>query len=198
MTDSTDASTPDQAEPQPGDTAPPTGGPTTADPTGAADPTTTVPGETTEPADAADPADAAGEREDGGTGPTEKATDASSGSRLLDTIRAGYSFEGAALQFGAAVVDGTAHADVPVGIPLTAMNRHGLVAGATGTGKTKTLQLMAEQLVEAGVPVFLADVKGDLSGLASPGEPNEKVNARSKDIGMTWEATAYPTEFYAL
>ncbi|MGL5910380.1 MAG: helicase HerA-like domain-containing protein, partial [Phycicoccus sp.] len=103
-----------------------------------------------------------------------------------------------ALQFGAAVVDGTAHADVPVGIPLSAMNRHGLVAGATGTGKTKTLQLMAEQLVEAGVPVFLADVKGDLSGLASPGEPNEKVNARSKDIGMTWEATAYPTEFYAL
>ncbi|MGL5817641.1 MAG: helicase HerA-like domain-containing protein [Phycicoccus sp.] len=117
---------------------------------------------------------------------------------MLDTIRAGYSFEGAALQFGAAVVDGTAHADVPVGIPLAAMNRHGLVAGATGTGKTKTLQLMAEQLVEAGVPVFLADVKGDLSGLASPGEPNEKVSARSKDIGMTWEATAYPTEFYAL
>ncbi|MGL5928380.1 MAG: helicase HerA-like domain-containing protein [Dermatophilaceae bacterium] len=131
-------------------------------------------------------------------GTSSDAAGASSGSPLLDTIRAGYSFEGAALQFGAAVVDGTAHADVPVGIPLSAMNRHGLVAGATGTGKTKTLQLMAEQLVEAGVPVFLADVKGDLSGLASPGEPNEKVSTRSKDIGMTWEATAYPVEFYAL
>ena len=65
---------------------------------------------------------------------------------IIDEIRAGYAFEGAALEFGAAVVDGTAHPDARVRIPLSAMNRHGLVAGATGTGKTKTLQLMAEQL----------------------------------------------------
>ena len=78
------------------------------------------------------------------------------------------------------------------------MNRHGLVAGATGTGKTKTLQLMAEQLCEQGVPVFLADIKGDLSGMASPGEPNERITTRSADIGMQWQATAYPTEFFTL
>ncbi|GAA4399959.1 DUF853 family protein [Fodinibacter luteus] len=116
----------------------------------------------------------------------------------VDEIRAGYAFEGPALEFGAAVVDGTAHPDARVRIPLSALNRHGLVAGATGTGKTKTLQLMAEQLVEQGVPVFLADIKGDLSGMASPGEPNDKIAARSADVGMDWQATAYPVEFFAL
>ncbi|HYN67763.1 MAG TPA: helicase HerA-like domain-containing protein [Ornithinibacter sp.] len=116
----------------------------------------------------------------------------------VDEIRAGYAFEGPSLEFGAAVVDGTAHPDATVRIPLSAMNRHGLVAGATGTGKTKTLQLMAEQLVAQGVPVFLADIKGDLSGMATPGEPNEKITARSSDVGMTWQATSYPVEFYAL
>ena len=116
----------------------------------------------------------------------------------VDEIRAGYAFEGASLEFGAAVVDGTAHPDATVRIPLSAMNRHGLVAGATGTGKTKTLQLMAEQLVAQGVPVFLADIKGDLSGMATAGEPNDKVTARSADVGMAWQATSYPVEFYAL
>ena len=117
---------------------------------------------------------------------------------LVEQIRAGYAFEGPALELGAAVVDGTAHADVAVRIPLSAMNRHGLVAGATGTGKTKTLQLMAEQLAEQGVPVFLADVKGDLSGMASPGEGSERIASRSRDVGMEWEPTAYPVEFYSL
>jgi DNA helicase HerA-like ATPase len=117
---------------------------------------------------------------------------------LVEQIRAGYAFEGPALELGAAVVDGTAHADVAVRIPLSAMNRHGLVAGATGTGKTKTLQLMAEQLVEQGVSVFLADVKGDLSGMASPGEGSERIASRSRDVGMEWEPTAYPVEFYSL
>ncbi|HQH08721.1 MAG TPA: DUF853 family protein, partial [Phycicoccus sp.] len=81
-------------------------------------------------------------------------------------IAAGYAFNGPALEFGAAVLDTTAYKDAKVKIPLSVINRHGLVAGATGTGKTKTLQLMAEQLVEQGVPVFLADIKGDLSGMA--------------------------------
>lgn len=117
---------------------------------------------------------------------------------LVEQIRAGYAFEGPALELGAAVVDGTAHADVAVRIPLSAMNRHGLVAGATGTGKTKTLQLMAEQLAEQGVPVFLADVKGDFSGMASPGEGSERIASRSRDVGMEWEPTAYPVEFYSL
>ena len=119
-------------------------------------------------------------------------------STLLDEIRAGYGFEGPALELGAAVVDDTAHPDAVVRIPLGSLNRHGLVAGATGTGKTKTLQLMAEQLVEQGVPVFLADIKGDLSGMATPGEGGERIAARMADVGMTWEPTAYPVEFYSL
>ncbi len=117
---------------------------------------------------------------------------------ILGQIRAGYAFEEPALELGAAVVDGAAHPDATVRIPLSAMNRHGLVAGATGTGKTKTLQLMAEQLVEHGVPVFLADVKGDLSGMASPGEGNDRIADRSADVGMEWTPTAYPVEFYSL
>ena len=113
-------------------------------------------------------------------------------------IAAGYAFNGPALEFGAAVLDNTAYKDAKVKIPLAVMNRHGLVAGATGTGKTKTLQLMAEQLVEQGVPVFLADIKGDLSGMASPGVANDKITARASDIGEEWTPTAYAAEFYSL
>ncbi|MEI2766498.1 MAG: helicase HerA-like domain-containing protein [Dermatophilaceae bacterium] len=113
-------------------------------------------------------------------------------------IAAGYAFSGGALEFGAAVKDGTAYPAAAVKIPLGVLNRHGLVAGATGTGKTKTLQLMAEQLSAQGVSVFLADVKGDLSGMASPGQPNDKIAARAADIGQQWTATAYPTEFSCL
>ncbi len=116
----------------------------------------------------------------------------------ISEIAKGYAFDGGALDFGAAVVDGTAYPDAKVRIPLAVMNRHGLVAGATGTGKTKTLQLMAEQLAAQGVPVFLADIKGDLSGVASPGVSNDKVTARAKDVGEEWTATAFATEFYAL
>ena len=116
----------------------------------------------------------------------------------LEAIRAGYAFTGPALEFGAAVINLQAHADVRVRIPLSVMNRHGLVAGATGTGKTKTLQLMAEQLSQGGVPVFLADVKGDLSGMASPGVSNERVAGRAADVGQEWVGTAYPTQFYCL
>ena len=117
---------------------------------------------------------------------------------IVDQIIAGYGFDGPALELGAAVVDDTAHPEAVVRIPLGALNRHGLVAGATGTGKTKTLQLMAEQLVEQGVPVFLADIKGDLSGMATPGTPNERIDARMQDVGLTWEPSAYPVEFYSL
>ena len=123
---------------------------------------------------------------------------ASESNAHLDEIRAGYAFDGPALEFGAAVIDDTAHADAPVKIPLAVLNRHGLVAGATGTGKTKTLQLMAEQLSGQGVPVFLADIKGDLSGMASPGEPNDKIASRAEDVGQDWQPTAYPTEFLSL
>lgn len=118
--------------------------------------------------------------------------------QILAQIKAGYGFDGAALELGAAVLDGQAHADVPVRLPLSMMSRHGLVAGATGTGKTKTLQLMAEQLSAQGVPVFLADIKGDLSGIASPGRSGDRVATRAADVGQQWVGTSYPTEFYSL
>ena len=118
---------------------------------------------------------------------------------ILTTLATGYTFTGPTIDLGAAVVDGTAHADTQIRLPLAMMNRHGLVAGATGTGKTKTLQLMAEQLATAGVPVFLADVKGDVSGIATPGEQSDRVTKRAADVGGNpWTPTGFPAEFYAL
>ncbi len=122
----------------------------------------------------------------------------STGNAQVDEIAKGYAFGGPALEFGATVVDNLAYPAAPVRIPLGVLNRHGLVAGATGTGKTKTLQVMAEQLSAQGVPVFVADMKGDLSGLATAGEPSDRILARAKEIGEDWTGTAYPTEFYAL
>ncbi|MGC0422245.1 helicase HerA-like domain-containing protein [Embleya sp. AB8] len=116
----------------------------------------------------------------------------------IATIAAGYAVTGPALELGAAVVEGTACPQAGVRVPLAVLNRHGLVAGATGTGKTKTLQLIAEQLSAQGVPVFLADVKGDLSGISAPGEPGERVAARAAEVGQDWQPAGCPVEFYAL
>jgi DNA helicase HerA-like ATPase len=113
-------------------------------------------------------------------------------------VRAGYAFTGPALELGALVVGEGCDPTAKVRIPLSMVNRHGLVAGATGTGKTKTLQAMAEQLSAAGVPVFLADIKGDLSGMAAPGEASDRVTKRAADIGLDWAPAAYPVEFFAL
>lgn len=113
-------------------------------------------------------------------------------------IAAGYTVEGQALQLGTVVVEGATDPAAQVRIPLATVNRHGLVAGATGTGKTKTLQLIAEQLSAAGVPVLMADVKGDLSGLARPGESSDKITARAKETGETWEPAGFPVEFLSL
>ncbi|MEV8624815.1 helicase HerA-like domain-containing protein [Streptomyces sp. NBC_01268] len=113
-------------------------------------------------------------------------------------IAAGYAFDGAALDLGALLWDGECHPDARIRIPLPMLNRHGLVAGATGTGKTKTLQLIAEQLSANGVPVFLADIKGDVSGVAAPGVDGEKVRERAAQVGQEWTATGFPCEFYGL
>ena len=113
-------------------------------------------------------------------------------------VAAGYTFEGAALELGGLLVDATTLGGVPVRIPLAMLNRHGLVAGATGTGKTKTLQLLAEQLSDAGVPVFAADIKGDLSGLSVPGQENPKVVERAGSVGQEWHARGFPVELFAL
>ncbi|MDP9027993.1 MAG: DUF853 domain-containing protein, partial [Actinomycetota bacterium] len=103
----------------------------------------------------------------------------------VDAIRAGYTFDAPALEMGA-LVNGSALPDVPIRIPIAMVNRHGLVAGATGTGKTKTLQVLAEQLANAGVPVFAADIKGDLSGIASPGTESPQLIDRTNGIGQKW------------
>ncbi len=113
------------------------------------------------------------------------------------TIKAGYTFDAPALEMGA-LVNGGPLADVPVRIPIAMVNRHGLVAGATGTGKTKTLQVLAEQLSAQGVPVFAADIKGDLSGIATAGEPSEKLLERTRGIGQHWSGAATPTEYFTL
>ncbi|HKV18852.1 MAG TPA: helicase HerA-like domain-containing protein [Mycobacterium sp.] len=113
-------------------------------------------------------------------------------------IAAGYAVEGQALDLGSVVVDGAVDPAAQVRIPLATVNRHGLVAGATGTGKTKSLQVLAEQLSAAGVPVVMADVKGDLSGLSRPGEAGDKTTQRATDTGDDWTPTAFPVEFLSL
>ncbi len=117
---------------------------------------------------------------------------------IAETITKGYAFDSTCIELGAAMIDGEVVTDAKVRVPLSMMNRHGLVAGATGTGKTKTLQLIAEQLSNNGVPVFLADIKGDLSGLLDPGEANPKVDERAQKVGQTWAPQGFPVEFLAL
>ena len=117
---------------------------------------------------------------------------------IAEAIAPGYEFEGPALELGGLMLNATDLSDVRVRIPLGMLNRHGLVAGATGTGKTKTLQLLAEQLSASGVPVFAADIKGDLSGLSTPGEPGDKISARATSVGQEWTATGFPVEYYAI
>src|SRR4051812_10341723 len=96
------------------------------------------------------------------------------------------------------MLDETDLSDVHIKIPLGMLNRHGLVAGATGTGKTKTLQLFAEQLSANGVPVFAADIKGDLSGMSEPGVEDDKIKARASSVGQAWDAKGFPVTYYAL
>jgi DNA helicase HerA-like ATPase len=130
--------------------------------------------------------------------PSAPGPEAHADSPVVQAVAPGYEFEGAALELGGLMIDATTLTSTHIRIPLGMLNRHGLVAGATGTGKTKTLQLMAEQLSAAGVPVFAADIKGDLSGLATPGVPNEKLSERTASVGQTWTATGFPVEYYAL
>ena len=113
-------------------------------------------------------------------------------------IASAYTSEGPALELGRGMQGGTVHPDAFVGVPASMCNRHGLIAGATGTGKTKTLQLMAEQLSAMGVPVFAADVKGDLSGLSRPGQQSDAVSRRVAGLGIEWSPHGFPVTFLSL
>lgn len=117
---------------------------------------------------------------------------------IISTIAQGYEFEGPVLNMGALLIDGEPKPEAQIRLPIGMLNRHGLVAGATGTGKTRTLQLMSEQLSENGVSVFITDVKGDLTGMMTPGEGNEKLLARTQGIGQDWSGQASPVEILNL
>jgi DNA helicase HerA-like ATPase len=117
---------------------------------------------------------------------------------FAQTIATAYATDGAAVDLGRGVHDGAVALEATVKLPLRMVNRHGLIAGATGTGKTKTLQGLAEQLSAVGVPVFVADVKGDLSGVAEPGDPASAAAKRAADLGLQFQARGFPVEFFAL
>ncbi len=118
--------------------------------------------------------------------------------QFIADIEKGYTFKGPSMNFGTAMLDGEAIPQTVVKAPLKTFNRHGLIAGATGTGKTKTLQIIAEQLSNNGVGVLLMDVKGDLSGLAKPGNPHAKIDERHDLMGEPWEAKGFPVELMTI
>ncbi len=117
---------------------------------------------------------------------------------FLQTVQQGYAFKGESAKIGVAMLDGDVVKGADVMLPLKTMNRHGLIAGATGTGKTKTLQMICECLSDASVPVLVMDIKGDFSGIAAPGSPTEFINERYRKIGMQYVPAAYPVELMTL
>ena len=119
-------------------------------------------------------------------------------SEFGNRISVAYASNGKAIDLGRGVVAGATDPSAVVQLSAAMCNRHGLIAGATGTGKTKTLQLMAEQLSAMGVAVFAADMKGDLSGIAEAGEHSERVDGRVAELGVTWEPAGRAVQFLAL
>uniref|UniRef100_UPI00374DA1F7 helicase HerA-like domain-containing protein n=1 Tax=Ferruginibacter sp. TaxID=1940288 RepID=UPI00374DA1F7 len=117
---------------------------------------------------------------------------------FIQSINAGYTFKGEAVQIGAAVFNGEVVPEAKILLPLKTMNRHGLIAGATGTGKTKTLQMISEYLSDASVPVLLMDIKGDLSGIAAMGASNDKVVDRYQKLNLTYSPEEFPSELLSL
>ena len=117
---------------------------------------------------------------------------------FVKTVKEGYQFKGESMVLGAGQWENEIFPEAIVRLPLKTMNRHGLVAGATGTGKTKTLQLISEGLSDASVPVLLLDIKGDLSGIAATGTSNENIKEREQKLGMPYRPMSYPVELLAL
>ncbi|MBC7388797.1 MAG: DUF853 family protein, partial [Opitutaceae bacterium] len=117
---------------------------------------------------------------------------------FIAAINKSYTSDLPQIHLGSAVLDGEIIAEAKVNLPLRMMNRHGLVAGATGSGKTRTLQLLAEQLSNAGVPVFMTDVKGDLAGLGNPGKEDTRLTDRAKILGIDYQPESFPIELFSL
>lgn len=117
---------------------------------------------------------------------------------FLEEIKKGYTFKGDAIHIGRAMLNGEVIEDGDIHLPLKTLNRHGLIAGATGTGKTKSLQLITEGLSNASVPVLLLDIKGDLSGIAKPGEPNNAIVERSRLMNLDYQPQGFPCELLSL
>ena len=117
---------------------------------------------------------------------------------FLQTVQNGYAFKSESSLLGVGMLDGQVVEGATIRLPLKTMNRHGLIAGATGTGKTKTLQVIAEALSDASVPVLLMDIKGDLSGIAAAGESNEKINERMAKMGTAYQPSSFPAELLTL
>ncbi|KRP13824.1 MAG: ATPase [Sphingobacteriales bacterium BACL12 MAG-120813-bin55] len=113
-------------------------------------------------------------------------------------ISDGYTFKGDAIVLGTAMLDTVAVPHTQVKVPLKMLNRHGMISGATGTGKTKTLQVLCEQVSAKGIPVLIMDIKGDVSGMAQPGNPHPKIDERMEKIGETWQPTAFPVELLSI
>jgi hypothetical protein len=118
--------------------------------------------------------------------------------KFSEAVKAGYSFKGEAAKIGIGMLDGETISGADVLLPLKTINRHGLIAGATGTGKTKTLQVLSEILSDASVPVVMMDIKGDLSGIAAAGSVNDKIIERIQKLGIAFKPTAYPVELLTL
>lgn len=117
---------------------------------------------------------------------------------FIKMILDGYTFKGESITLGAAIYENEPQTNLLIKIPLSTINRHGLIAGATGTGKTKTVQIFAEALSEKSIPVLLMDIKGDLSGIAAPGSSNPKIEERHSKIGIPYQPKKFPVEFLTL
>ncbi|WP_339611666.1 helicase HerA-like domain-containing protein [uncultured Planktosalinus sp.] len=117
---------------------------------------------------------------------------------FFNHITTGYTTKGDFITMGSAMFNGETLTDAFVKIPLKTLNRHGLIAGATGTGKSKTLQVLSENLSEKGVPVLLMDIKGDLSGVAQPGEEKPFITERHQKIGLPYQTKTFPVELLSL
>lgn len=119
--------------------------------------------------------------------------------QFIETIKNGYTFDGECLVLGAGMLDGEClGTEAVVKVPLKMLNRHGLIAGATGTGKTKTLQVIAEQLSANSIPVLMMDIKGDLSGIAAAGTMSPRIEERQTKIGIPFKPEASPVELLTL